>query len=960
MKKKTILGTGAAFFAVPATMVLACGPAFAASSGDVIVSNTETVQAYLDATGHLDTARVYEQVAMQGKGTVDLSNPVEAKGLRNLDGFGGFSVKNGNMVGTYTVDGEKRLRSVSDYTKRLPLAVEVTYTLDGKTVKPGDVVGKSGNLKVQYTVTNMTGQAQTVSFNDGTGATTSASEDVVIPMVGSLSTVLPSTFTDVRSGEANIAGDGRGGTKMSFTMTLFGPIGKPQATFGYEAKITDGVIPKTSISALPVSPLDSPSFKGGAESYKGGAETGATLTAGATEIDSNLLKLRDGAGDLLAGLIKLRDGASQLNDGLAGQAAPGAAALATGAGQLKDGTEQLSAGAAKAKDGSAQVSGGAGQLAAGAGKLDDGAAKLADGSTKLAAGTHQLQDGANRLAGGAADASVGADALADGSAQVADGLAEANSKAPALIDGLAQVSDGLKLVDKGLVTMYDSIGALDENAGVLKMHEGMGAMIAGLGSTTQPATLIGGVEKVRSGLAAATADGSSLDQLKGGVDASAQGASDVSAGLTNAIDGIAAVKKGNDDALATGGSIDEAAAAISDIKKVPSCAVDPLCSGTVDATAAGIKAKLTKSATDASNGLGQINGGLSGTAIPGLAAISSGLSTKVSPGLAQLKTNLSDAAVGLARIECGLSNESLDGVCDPAKPGLLEGIGSVDAGVTQLVNTVMTNVQAGIGGASDTKEDATLRGGVHSLQAGVGLLSAGGSDLLSGLGLLGAGAGLVAEGNADLADGVSQLAGGADQIAGGSADLRGGADQLAAGSGQLAGGTGDLRTGANKLADGAGQLDSGLGTLSSGAGKLDAGAGDLSAGAGRLSDGLTGAADGSGQLADGLAKAADGAPALKDGAQKLSDEGTKKLVAAGKSTAADYGQKYALIEAGAQRAKAEGMAYGAPTDAVGNTAYSYELAGADGEGGRNLGRGVGALAVFGLAGGAAFLRRRFI
>src|SRR6476620_5453901 len=195
LKKKTIVGTGAAFFAVPAALLLACGPAFAASSGDVLVSNTETIQAYLDASGHVDTSRVYEQVAMQGKGTVDLSNPIETNGLRNLDGTGGFQVKNGN--------------------------IEVTYTVDGKTVKPGDVVGRSGILKVQYTVTNMTGQTQTVSFDDGTGKTTSTSEDVVIPMVGSLTTVLPSTFTDVKSAEANMAGDGRGGTKMSFTMTLF-------------------------------------------------------------------------------------------------------------------------------------------------------------------------------------------------------------------------------------------------------------------------------------------------------------------------------------------------------------------------------------------------------------------------------------------------------------------------------------------------------------------------------------------------------------------------------------------------------------------------------------------------------------------------------------------------------------------------------------------------------------------
>ena len=303
MIKKSVTLAGAAFFAVPAAAILAAGPAMAASGSGVLVSNTETVQAYLNSSGKVDVARVYEQVAMQGNGRVDLANPVETKGLRNLDGFGGFSVKGGQMVGSYTVDGEKRLRSVSDYTKRLPLEVEVKYFLDGKEVQPGDVVGKDGNLKVEYTVRNVTGKPQEVSFNDGTGKTTTATEDVVIPMVGSLTTVLPSTFTDVRSDEANMAGDGHGGTKMSFTMTLFGPIGKPEATFGYQARVTDGVVPKASISALPVSPLDSPSFKGGAESYKGGAETGATLTAGATEIDRNLLKLRDGAGDLLAGLI---------------------------------------------------------------------------------------------------------------------------------------------------------------------------------------------------------------------------------------------------------------------------------------------------------------------------------------------------------------------------------------------------------------------------------------------------------------------------------------------------------------------------------------------------------------------------------------------------------------------------------------------------------------------------------
>ncbi len=949
ISKKTAVRAGASFFAVPAAMVMAAGPSLAAGS-DVIVTNTETVQAYLSATGRLDVARVYDQLALKGKGKVSVSNPVETKGLRNLDSFGGFEVKDGNVVGTYEVDGEQRLRTVSDFTKSLPLDVHVSYTLDGKEVKPGDVVGKSGLLKVQYTVRNVTGKPQEVSFDDGTGKTVTATEDVVIPMVGSLSTVLPPNFTDVRSGEANMAGDGRGGTKMSFTMTLFGPIGKPEATFGYEAQISDGVIPKASISALPVSPLDSPSFKGGAESYKGGAETGATLTAGASEIDANLLKLRDGAGDLLAGLIQLRDGANQLNAGLSGEAAPGAKKLA---------------------DGANQASAGAGELSSGVGQLDDGAKKLSAGSKELAGGTGQLADGAGQLAGGAAEASAGADALADGSAQVADGLHEAGAKAPALLDGLTQVSDGLKLVDGGLVTMYDSIGGLDENPGVLQMHQGMQAMIAGLGSTSNQATLIGGVDKIRAGVADLVKSGGSLDQLKagtdqakagvdqskGGVDQSKAGVDQSKGGVDQSKGGVDQVKGGLDAALAAGGGIDQLAGGVA-AAKGPQSDCGPICTNILGQVAVGIEdlRAQTKAGSDGlgqvsgglgqvSTGLGQVSGGL-GQVSAGLGQVSPGLAT-ISGGIGQVKDGLAPAASGLAVIECGLSNASLPN-CDDVftaagKPadslGLLQGIGAVDGGLTQLVNGVIDSVQGGIGEDEDMKEDATLRGGVHSLQAGVGLLSQGGADLLTGLGLLSDGAGLVAEGNAELSGGLYQIAGGASE-------LSAGADKLDAG--------------ANKLSDGAGQLADGTGKASDGAGKLADGNKQIADGANQLSDGLGDAADGSGQIAEGLEKAADGAPQLKDGAQRLSDEGTKKLVEAGMSTAADYGQKYALIEAGAQRAKAEGMAYGAPTDAAGNTAYSYELAGMTGEGSRNMGRGLGAAAVFGLAGAAAFLRRKFI
>ena len=122
------LGTG---LAAGTAACLALAPtAAAADGGAVAVTNTETVQAYLDATGKLDVARIYEQLALQGNGTVEVVNPVSTSNLRNLDGFSGFEVKDGAVVGTYTVDGEQRIRSVSDFDKKLPLKVSVAYLLE--------------------------------------------------------------------------------------------------------------------------------------------------------------------------------------------------------------------------------------------------------------------------------------------------------------------------------------------------------------------------------------------------------------------------------------------------------------------------------------------------------------------------------------------------------------------------------------------------------------------------------------------------------------------------------------------------------------------------------------------------------------------------------------------------------------------------------------------------------------
>ncbi len=181
---------------------------------------------------------------------------------------------------------------------------------------------------------------------------------------------------------------------------------------------------------------------------------------------------------------------------------------------------------------------------------------------------------------------------------------------------------------------------------------------------------------------------------------------------------------------------------------------------------------------------------------------------------------------------------------------------------------------------------------------------------------------------------------------------------MSGGLGQLSDGVTAAVQGVLQLSSGANDAHAGSSDLTDGLGQIHGGTGELSDGAAKLADGLGDAADGSGQLADGLREAKQGAPALPDGAQRLSDEGTKKVVEKGKQTAQSYGELAAVMAAGAKRADAEKMVEGAPADAMGLAAYSYEIGGEDGEGSHNLERGLGALMLLAVAGGTLLVRRR--
>jgi putative membrane protein len=863
--------------------MMAISPAVAAGS-DAQVVNTETVQVYTDATGAIQTQRIYEQLALTGEGSAEVRNPIETKGLRNLDGFRGYSVEEGYQVAELASDGKNRLRTVSDYTGDLPLDVQVRYTLDGEPVEPGDVVGKSGRLEVRYTVKNVTGAPQEVTFDDGQGGTMTRTVEVPIPMVGSLTTVAPPNFTDVASGEANMAGDGKGGTKLSFTMTLFPPIGSDTAEFGYTANITDGVVPRASISALPVNPLESPSFKAAGESYKGGADTGSELAAGATEIDANLLKLRDGAGDLLAGLIQLRDGAVQLEAGLAGEAAPGADRLAGGASELAGGIGQIDDGAGQLAAGASELNSGAARLGAGAWKLDEGAGQLANGSRELAAGT-------KKLAGGTGQLSAGTGAALTGSQKLSEGLG-------LISGGLSQLADA----EKGLPAAQ---------SGIAELKAGVDLLISKLGTVDNPETLIGGLAKLEAGLGELQ---TGAGQLAGGLNLLRGDGSDANPGLVRIKGGVDQVQAGLAAAVGADGSLDDMIGGLTLMKQYFCANYDMVLEG---------------------DPYPHPEGALTCTAV----------ASDLLDGATLSKSKLTEANAGLLAVSGGLADAigSLDTLFIPGAGKVSAGAGDAKAGATALKS-----------GAIEFK------GGMQQVSGGMTQLSEGIAAAVGGVLQLSSGSEDAFAGSKDLTGGLSQLDAGAKELNSGAKELDTGAGRLAAGAGELSAGTGQLAEGSGALVDGAGRLSAGAGELADGTGKAADGANQVADGASQLATGLGDAADGSGKLADGLDQAAKGAPKIRDGAQRLSDEGTSKLVEAGEATAQNYGEMYATIAAGAERAQTEKMVYGAPENAIGLAAYSYEIKGEDGAAGRNLTKGLGAMALLGAGAGAFALRRRII
>ncbi|MBJ6362637.1 MMPL family transporter [Paenibacillus sp. GCM10012307] len=259
------------------------------------------------------------------------------------------------------------------------------------------------------------------------------------------------------------------------------------------------------------------------------------------EVGKQVQTLGDGLGEGKDGLGKIGEGLAEASKALGdnapklNEAAQGAAQLITGTNKLKAGVSQLGDGLKRIEQGLRDGSAGAGELKAGLGQAKSSADQLTQASRDLLKGYKEMGGGISQLSKGYADVTALQTQLASQISGLGQGLGALAEKHPELKD------------DEAYAELQKSVGILQATAGgVTKGLEQLNAQLAGLG---------GGLDQANSGLSqaiegqAALAKG--LEQLAAGIGKLQSGIEQAANGQGQIVKGFPALTGGFDQ-LASG------------------------------------------------------------------------------------------------------------------------------------------------------------------------------------------------------------------------------------------------------------------------------------------------------------------------------------------------------------------------------------------------------------------------
>lgn len=760
--------------AVGMSVMMGAVPVYAAGSTDTQdVYKEETVYVNADATGNSDEVTVSDWLKNSGSVSGNLTDESILKEIKNVKGDETFT-ENGDQLTWNTAGEDIYYQGTTD--KELPVSVKLTYFLDGKEVKPDELKGKSGHLKIQVQYTNNEKKTVTVDGKE---------EEVYTPFVMMTGMILPNeTFSNVTIDNGKVISDGSRNIVVGFGMPgLKDSLDLDEETtkeaedkgvtipenFEMEADVTDFTMSSTFTVAL-TDLLD---------------DMDMDNIIDVDSLKDSLNELEDAALELVSGSGTLADGASTLADGVSSYTA---------------GADELNAGIQKYLGSNGELNGSVTEYVNGVGKVVKGVKDYTSGTNALANGVTSYVAGEQKIAAGAAQLS-----------QLSKGLEQVQTA----VDTLSKAADG-----KGEATDDLVIAANQLAAGTKQLQAVLGSE-----EVTALLTQVNGMVTTGNELISATESLSA--SLQTGI---ATPVANIAAALTgmetqlNAIntqlgtlqsDCETAVADVNAKITDYNTKVDAAQAAANTSKTQIANAISALqvqLNATTDESVRDqISTAITalQNAQTAADGLNNVQKASAITvSVPtfDLSAITSGAAT--------LQTNLKTFKETAAALQQQLPEmqKKLDAIA-AAKDSLpSDSISQLTASVTQL-NQGMQGLNTGLGtlsgrlGQLNTSVQAqfpTAIQGITELNGGFMQLGSYNTSLLSGAEKLKGSSSTLAAGAGTLQSGTNQLASGLNTLG---SQMSAGAAKLSANSNALREGASSLSEGAKKLADGMDQFD---------------------------------------------------------------------------------------------------------------------------------------------------------
>lgn len=396
-----LIGSGAAAYALATGNQEAPEPPQTRSAvkeaEEQVNSKDETVYVIAGADGSVQKIIVSDWIR-NALGDEALYDRTELTDIENLKGEESYTLGSENSR-VWDAQGND-IYYRGNIEKELPVGLSVTYRLDGETISPADLAGKSGKVTIRFDYSNR--QYEYVEI-DG------QKEKIYVPFVMLTGMLLDNdVFTNVEVSNGKLINDGDRTAVIGIALPgLQENLGIPAETF----EIPNYV----EITA-------------DAKNFSLGMTMTLATNAIFNQIDTDHLDsvgdLGGSLGELTGAMEQLMNGSSQLYEGLS--------TLLEKSGELVKGIDQLLAGA--------------GALKTGMGDLDAGASELQSGASQLYEGLNTLASNNDTLNGGAKQ--VFETLLSTADAQ----LAAAGLTVPALtIENYAEVLTGV-------------IASLDENA----------------------------------------------------------------------------------------------------------------------------------------------------------------------------------------------------------------------------------------------------------------------------------------------------------------------------------------------------------------------------------------------------------------------------------------------------------------------------------------------------------------